>query len=442
MKSKQLVYTFILFVSILLTACSQKTPIIETAEFDKIESAFLESLDGENIIAALEELAKEPRVSGTGSEQQAAAFLTSQLENFGYAVEEQPFNFKRYTFPDSIEITIDDFDDKLSPAAFQFTVAGHVSGEIVEAGLGLPPDYNDLDVDGKIVLVAADHTSFDVLLRNADEAGAAAILIYFPLGYPIDRWSLGTYDDAFIPALALSHEDGKKLREHMTNNHTVNATMTIEGARIEVAQSQNLIVKKMPNPEIDASDDIVSIGAHYDSVDHAPGASDNASGTAVVLELARALKDAPTTKEIRFLFFGAEEIGLVGSEYYVSTLAKKEIKRSIAMFNLDMVGSSDAGELAIQTADGMENAVTKIASKAHEQLNGNSIKVNLGARSDHTPFHKAGIDAALFIYYPPEDWYHSTDDTIDNISKERLLNVAKIVGKSTLELTTSSSGAN
>ena len=138
MKSKQLVYTFILFVSILLTACSQKTPIIETTEFDKIESAFLESLDGENIIAALEELAKEPRVSGTGAEQQAAAFLTSQLENFGYAVDEQPFNFKRYTFPDSIEITIDDFDDKLSPAAFQFTVAGHVSGEIVEAGLGLP----------------------------------------------------------------------------------------------------------------------------------------------------------------------------------------------------------------------------------------------------------------------------------------------------------------
>ena len=173
-----------------------------------------------------------------------------------------------------------------------------------------------------------------------------------------------------------------------------------------------------------------------------PGASDNASGTAVVLELARALKDVTTTKEIRFLFFGAEEIGLVGSEYYVSTLAKKEIKRSIAMFNLDMVGSSDAGELAIQTADGMENVVTKIASKAHEQLNGNSIKVILGARSDHTPFHKAGIDAALFIYYPPEDWYHSTDDTIDNISKERLLNVAKIVGKSTLELTASSSSAN
>ena len=125
----------------------------------------------------------------------------------------------------------------------------------------MPPDYNDLDVDGKIVLVAADHTYFDVLLRNADEAGAAAILISFPLGYPINRWSLGANDNAFIPALALSHEDGKKLREHMTNNHTVNATMIIEGARIEVAQSQNLIVRKMPNPEIEASDDIVSIGA-------------------------------------------------------------------------------------------------------------------------------------------------------------------------------------
>ena len=114
MKSKQLVYTFILFVSILLTACSQKTPIIETAEFDKVESAFLESLDGENIIAALEELAKEPRVFRYRGRAATAAFLTSQLENFGYAVDEQPFNFKRYTFPDSIEITIDDFDDSFA----------------------------------------------------------------------------------------------------------------------------------------------------------------------------------------------------------------------------------------------------------------------------------------------------------------------------------------
>ena len=197
--------------------------------------------------------------------------------------------------------------------------------------------------------------------------------------------------------------------------------------------SQNLIATKHPTSE--ANDDIILIGAHYDSVDEAPGASDNASGTAVVLELARMFKAVPTNKEIRFLFFGAEEEGLHGSEKYVSALTKDEIKRSAAMFNLDMVGSADAGDLAIQTIDGSDNAVTKAASKANEALNGDPIETDFGDRSDHTPFHNAGIDAALFIYDPVEEWYHTPEDTIEKLSKERLVNVAKIVGTSVFEMT-------
>ena len=72
---------------------------------------------------------------------------------------------------------------------------------------------------------------------------------------------------------------------------------------MEQAESQNVMVTKHPTTEQDSPADIVIIGAHYDSVDEAPGASDNASGTSVVLELARIFKDVPTTKELRILFF-------------------------------------------------------------------------------------------------------------------------------------------
>ena len=111
-------------------------------------------------------------------------------------------------------------------------------------------------------------------------------------------------------------------------------------------------------------------------------------------------------KNLRILFFGAEEEGLYGSEKYVSAMTEDEIKRSVAMFNLDMVGSADAGELSIQTVDGMDNTATVLASKAYEELNGDTIWTDFGDRSDHSPFHEAGIDAALLIYYPLEDWYH------------------------------------
>ena len=275
---------------------------------------------------------------------------------------------------------------------------------------------------------------FTELVLFASDAGAKAILLYFPDELEIDKWTLGKeHFEDFIPALALTYDEGTKLVEFVKNGSPVNAAVKIEGARIDKVASQNLIATKHPTSEV--NDDIVLIGAHYDSVDEAPGASDNASGTAVVLELARMFKAVPTTKEIRFLFFGAEEEGLHGSEKYVSALTKDEIKRSAAMFNLDMVGSADAGDLAIQTIDGADNTVTKAASKANEALNGDPIETDFGDRSDHTPFHNAGIDAALFIYDPVEEWYHTPEDTIEKLSKDRLVNVAKIVGTSVFELT-------
>jgi aminopeptidase YwaD len=62
------------------------------------------------------------------------------------------------------------------------------------------------------------------------------------------------------------------------------------------------------------------------------------------------------------------------------------------------------------------------------------IPLEFTDRSDHAPFHNAGIDAALFSYFPSEEWYHSPQDKIDQISKERLDEVANLVTASVLKL--------
>jgi len=407
---------------------------VESPEFSQAHFDFSNNVNVNNIYASLEQLSLEPRVAGTKSELQAATFITAQLKMAGYEVEVQPFDFERYIMPKFYNLVVEGFDGTLSPSPLQYTVDGHAIGQLIDAGHGLKADYKKNDVKGKIVLVAVKDTPFYELVLLAADSGAEGIILYFPDESEIDKWSLGDehYDD-FIPALALNYEEGTKLVNLVKTSSPINAEVKIGGASIQKEASQNLIATKQPASEV--NDEIVLIGAHYDSVANAPGASDNASGTAVVLELARLFKVVPTNKEIRFLLFGAEEEGLHGSKKYVNAMSPSEIKRSIAMFNLDMVGSAYAGDLSIQTMDGSDNTVTKAASKSNEYLFGDPIETDFGDRSDHVPFHDAGIDAALFIYDPVEEWYHTPEDTIEKLSKERLQNVAKIVGSSVFELT-------
>ena len=384
MARQRIIFLFLLFFSLLLTACSPKTSVVESPEFKQAQTEFINEVNVDNIYASLEDLTKKPRVAGTKSELQAAAFVTAKLKLAGYKVEVQPFDFERYVMPTSNSLVVEGFGDTLFPAPFQYSVDGDTSGQLVDAGYGLKANYKKVDVKGKIALVAVNDTAFYELVLFAADAGAKAIILYFPDELKINNWTLGDehYDD-FIPALALSYAEGKKLLDFIKSDRPVNAVVKIEGAGIEKVTSQNLIATKKPVSEV--NDDILLIGAHYDSVAGAPGASDNASGTAAVLELARVFKVVPTTKEIRFLFFGAEEEGLFGSKKYVSAMSKGEIKRSVAMFNLDMVGSADAGELSIQTIDGSDNIATKAASKASEVLNGEPIETDFGDRSDHVP---------------------------------------------------------
>ncbi len=212
-------------------------------------------------------------------------------------------------------------------------------------------------------------------------------------------------------------------------------------------KSQNVIAVKKPknieNPEI------VYVTGHYDSVRNAPGANDNGSGTGAMLELARILKDVPADKEIRFIAFGAEEQGLTGSRYYVSQLTSEEIARSAANFNLDMVGTNyePASQLHVTTLDGQANEVWDYIDAAANELNIDRENYTLHqlGRSDHVPFHEAGIDAALFIWMEPgtppggvriEPWYHSAGDTIDRVSPERIQMVGDLVHEAVYELIT------
>src|SRR5699024_6026004 len=123
-----------------------------------------------------------------------------------------------------------------------------------------------------------------------------------------------------------------------------------------------IAVKK---PEDIETPQIAEVTAQYDSVPGSPGVNDNGSGTGTLLELARIWNNISTDKEIRLVAFGAEEIGLVGSAYYVDQLTQDEIDRSAGNFNMDMVGTSwePATQLYVNVVDGEPNQVWQFAEE-------------------------------------------------------------------------------
>jgi beta-phosphoglucomutase-like phosphatase (HAD superfamily) len=151
--------------------------------------------------------------------------------------------------------------------------------------------------------------------------------------------------------------------------------------------------------------DVVLVTAHLDSVnrlgpDHpAPGADDNASGSAGVLALAHALAGHPAALDLRFVLFGGEEQGLFGSRRYVESLSGGDRARIRAVVNMDMIGVRNTPAPAVllegaAVSAGVVDALARAAAAHTTLLVSTSTDP---ANSDHVPFIRAGIPAVLTI---------------------------------------------
>ncbi|HET8900843.1 MAG TPA: M20/M25/M40 family metallo-hydrolase [Holophagaceae bacterium] len=188
-------------------------------------------------------------------------------------------------------------------------------------------------------------------------------------------------------------------------------------------------------------DEIVVLSAHEDHLGFLhgqlhPGADDNASGTAVLMEAARLLKDAKPRRSILFLSVSGEELGLFGSRAFVAD-PPVPLKSIVADLNTDMVGRNGIRTIAVTPAR-IEGATGTLTRDAR------SIAADLGftltdeadeywKRSDHYTFAQAGIPA-IFFFGGMEADYHQATDTPDKIEPEKLANVAELLRRLTLRI--------
>jgi hypothetical protein len=208
------------------------------------------------------------------------------------------------------------------------------------------------------------------------------------------------------------------------------------------------IAAKVEGSDPDLKNEVVIVGAHYDheGKDNRgqvyPGADDNASGTAVVMELARAFKnlEQKPKRTILFILFTAEEKGLLGAHYYVQDPIFP-LEKTLAVVVLDMVGRNDIDQMAL-----IGKYQFPKLFKILDTVNKNSVNFQFNfsveqfiRQSDHTPFMRAGIPSVLFNS-GMHDQLHTPDDTADRIIVDKVEKAAQLVFLTLWEVADSPAG--
>ncbi|WP_279388924.1 M28 family peptidase [Baia soyae] len=376
----------------------------------------------------------DARMAGTPGEHQAAKVIAQRFKKLGFDVKMQRFPFTRFE-SHGAALTVSQPENKsfeTAPLTYSpSTPAQGLSADLVYAGLGAESDFASVDVKGKIALIKRGTLTFYDKTQNAAKAGAIGVVIFNNTTGKLGG-TLG--QQTSIPAIGLTDTDGALLVNMLSGGQKVTTTMKAD-TEVVNTYSQNVIgTYKAKNARKAKT---LVVGAHYDGVDSA-AANDNASGTATMLEVARLASQKKLDMNVRFIAFGAEEAGLVGSEFYAKSLKPEEAANISAMVNMDMVGVGD--QLGVMTASA--NAQSFVADLAVEKAEELQITPNRGfsTRSDHASFEPLGIPVA-FLNVGEDPNYHSDQDTLDKIQKPNLKNVGTIVTNLVLDIADNNSGA-
>jgi Zn-dependent M28 family amino/carboxypeptidase len=420
------------------------------------------------------------RAVGTRGYEKSARYIEDELKDAGYKPVRQQFTYERYAFVAAHleRITApprtygygaaDGFLDMYYSGAKDVTAPVAAVDINLAGGRGSTSGCEATDFagfpSGHIALIQRGTCGFRDKVDNAVDAGAAGVII-FNQGDVVpgdDRVGLfgGTLNapQAKVPVVSTTFDNGAELAAlgAATLHLAVDATVT----RI---RSFNILADTGGR-----SDRKVVVGAHLDSVAEGPGINDNGTGVGTILETAIQLKEThqKVTNKVRFAFWGGEEDGLIGSDYYVSRLSDSELKDHAVNLNFDMLGSpiyvryvydGDGSSFGAAGPDG-SGAVEKVFLDYFASQNLPAAPTAFDGRSDYSGFIQKGIPAGgLFTgaegLKTPEEaavfggaagaaqdaCYHAACDSIANVNTTVLDQMADAVAHATLTFAKSAS---
>jgi hypothetical protein len=376
-----------------------------------------------------------PRVMGTEGDRQAAAYIQSCFEAWGLNTYEQTFSVQTSTLVDhKLEI--------LDPAI----------GEIPSRPVLMTPDTPKEGLTGELVHVegtsapqVGPHLAGKIVLWSGYPHMRAQIklLEHHPLaiiGVPSTgavgpkhyqmHWKTGPHQ--LVPTFMVSYDEGLRLirdgarearlflRSEMFKGLTSNVIGELKGT--------------------DYPEEIIVIGAHYDTVHDLPGAFDNATSTASIMELARVYAQRGSKRTLRFVAFTGEEGGLLGSRHYVRALEKKdkqeraaegfdadwdktELERHLFCLNADVIGTVIGDNVCRVAAP---DQVLAILNALYKELGVPGKAINTIIGNDHLPFAAAGIPAitvnrdggaCTYLHLPQDAIEHVDAPTLERVGR-------------------------
>ncbi|RWA18431.1 hypothetical protein MBRU_04235 [Mycolicibacterium brumae DSM 44177] len=387
------------------------------------------------------------RAIGSPGYDASVDYVATQLREAGFEVRTPEFEVR---LPKSEPGTVRAGDASFVAHALNFstgTTPDGVTGDLLVLPIEddspgcADDDYAGLDATGAVVLVNRGKCPFADKLAVATKAGAAAVVVADTTDEKQMGGTIGENSEVKTPIVSVTKADGAALREHPGP-----VTLTVEASVQEIAV-RNVIAQT----ETGSSSDVVMVGAHLDSVPEGPGINDNGSGVAAVLETAKKLGPKPEiANAVRFAFWGAEEVGLVGSQKYIETLDEAELRDIALYLNFDMVGSPNPGYFTIDgdqsTTIPRNQPVPRVpeGSAGIERLLSGYLRgqgkesrdTSFDGRSDYDAFTFAGIpsgglfsgaegemtreEAELWegqAGQPYDPNYHKDSDTLEHINK-------------------------
>lgn len=395
------------------------------------------------------------RFAGSPGERGACTFLQERLQRYGLAnVDAEPFRYVGWVRgPSSLEV-LAPWPQTLGALSLPYCPAAELEGELRWVGDGEAEDYAraggaEGELRGVVVMTAAETAGRlgrpsshrrDKYMR-AVQVGATAYLYVNqnPGDMPITGGLPGGgKGPAPIPGVGLTFETGELLRR-LLDRGLVHVRLKTQADFPEV-ESRNVVAELPADPSSPTRQELVVTGGHYDSHDIAPGALDNGAGTVIALEAARALaavaraRGRGFARTLRFCFFAAEEIGLLGSWEYVRVHAS-DLDRIRFMLNLDTVGRGFPGTEAL-VVNGTPELVPYFTQLGGDMGYRLEVRDRFSSSSDHFPFAMNGVPsggigttqlaASATMGLVGRGWGHTPADTFDKANCKSLQSAAMV----------------
>ncbi|PID61166.1 MAG: aminopeptidase [Gammaproteobacteria bacterium] len=415
------------------------------------------------------------RASASEGHLQSIAYVGRLLSLAGYKVNAQFFPYAYFEELDDAEFSRisptaadHEYEEEEDFVTASYSGSGDVTATVEAVDTVLPAapeadtstsgceaeDFADFTA-GNIALLQRGSCPFGIKAMHAEAAGAAAV-IFFNEGQEGRGETLRVSLEASavgIPVIGTTYEIGKSLA----------VSDAVVHVKVDALTEERVTTSIIADSPIGRDDRTVVIGAHLDSVSEGAGINDNGSGAAAILEVAlqmsrlgmlksedtdRRRRDDPSVRNrLRFAFWSAEELGLLGSEYYVATLPDEELGRIVASLNVDMVASPNPVRF-VYDGDGSHSALAGPEGSAFlERLINDyfteqdlaSAPAGFDGNSDYGPFIAVGIpvgglftgadgiktEEEVAVYggeadEPYDPCYHDSCDDIDNINMQIL----------------------